>query len=98
MNILFIGNSYTYYNDLDILFEKICREGGKQVNAFRVTAGGRKLFQFKDASDPVTQELQSALQHRQYEVCFLQEQSLLPIKDYDTSPSAIMNLRFSKKQ
>ncbi len=84
MNILFIGNSYTYYNDLDVLFEKLCRENGKEVNASRVTAGGRKLFQFKDGDDPVTQELISALQQCQYDVCFLQEQSILPILNFDS--------------
>ena len=81
MNILFIGNSYTYYNDLDIIFEQLCRSNGRQVNAFRVTQGGRRLIQFKDENDPVTQELLSALQNRRYDVCFLQEQSLLPILD-----------------
>ena len=56
MNILFIGNSYTYYNDLDVLFENLCRANGKEVHAYRITQGGRKLFQFKDENDPVTQE------------------------------------------
>ena len=89
MNILFIGNSYTYYNDLDVLFEKLCRESGKEVNAFRVIAGGRKLFQFKDEGDPVTRELHLALQSRQYDVCFLQEQSVLPAQKYESFAEGI---------
>ena len=83
MNILFIGNSYTYYNDLDKLFEALCRENNKNVTAFRVTKGGRKLIQYTDAEDPVTQELTDMLAKRQYQVCFLQEQSLMPATDYD---------------
>ncbi len=83
MNILFIGNSYTYYNDLDVLFENLCRANGKEVHAYRITQGGRKLFQFKDENDTVTQELISSLQSRTYDVCFLQEQSLLPILNFD---------------
>ena len=83
MNILFIGNSYTYYNDLDVLFENLCRENDKEVHADRITQGGRKLFQFKDANDTVTRELISALQCRKYDVCFFQEQSLLPILNFD---------------
>ena len=83
MNILFIGNSYTYYNDLDVIFEKLCRENGKEVSAYRVTQGGRKLFQFKDADDPITQEFISSLQCRTYDICFFQEQSLLPILNFD---------------
>lgn len=83
MNILFIGNSYTYYNDLDVIFEKLCRENGKKVHTDRITQGGRKLIQFTDKNDTVTQDLISTLQSRTYDVCFFQEQSLLPILDFD---------------
>lgn len=84
MNVLFIGNSYTFFNDSDQIFEKLCRENGKDVRAYRVTRGGRKLIKFMDAEDLTTVQLMEALQQRQYDVCFLQEQSLLPILDFDT--------------
>ena len=83
MNVLFVGNSYTYYNDLEKLFEWLCRENGKDVSAFRVTSGGRKMLQYKDPEDTTTKQLKTALQERQYDVVFLQEQSLLPATDYD---------------
>lgn len=82
MNILFIENSYTYYNDLEKLFEALCRENGKQVTALRVTKGGRRLLQFKDAEDATTCQLTSLLEQAAYDVCFLQEQSLLPATDF----------------
>ena len=83
MNVLFIGNSYTYYNDLDRLFEALCRENHKDVTTFRVTSGGRKMIQYKDPADPMTQQLLSTLQEQTFDVVFLQEQSLLPAIDYD---------------
>lgn len=84
MNVLFIGNSYTYYNDLEKIFEGLCRENGHQVNAFRVTKGGRKLISNMDPEDEITKQLEAAIRERHYDVCVIQEQSLLPITDYDT--------------
>lgn len=84
MNVLFIGNSYTYFNDLDKLFEGLCRENGHQVNAFRITKGHRKMIDYLDPEDPTTMQLQTIIRERRYDVCFLQEQSLLPLLDYDT--------------
>lgn len=43
---LFIGNSYTYYNDMPKLFETLCRENGKDVTAYSVTKGGRELRRY----------------------------------------------------
>ena len=89
MNVLFIGNSYTYYNDLDKLFETLCRDNGRQVSAFRVTKGGRRLDAYMDPEDPTTQQLVQILQERHYDVCFLQEQSLLPALDHDAFQAGV---------
>ena len=51
MKILFIGNSYTYCNDLPMLVEKLARENGKDVETFSVTRGGRMLIQLADPED-----------------------------------------------
>ena len=83
MNVLFIGNSYTFFNDLEQIFEKLCRENGKDVRAYRVTQGGRKLLQLMEPGDPVAEKLIAALQERQYDVCFLQEHSLRPLLNFD---------------
>ena len=93
MNILFIGNSYTYFNDMDKLFEGICRENGHPVNAFRVTKGGRKMISYLDPEDPITQQLESILRERHYDVCFLQEQSLLPARDYDSFKTGMTHVK-----
>ena len=83
MNILFIGNSYTYYNDMPAILEQLARDNGKDVTVTAVTKGGRKLIGYKDPFDATTVKLTEALQ-RHYDVCVLQEQSVLPITGFDT--------------
>ena len=83
MNVLFVGNSYTYFNSLDETFEKLAKENGKDVCCYRVTEGGRKLVDYKNPNDVTTRLLKHSLEQRKYDVCFLQEQSLLPFVDYD---------------
>lgn len=84
MNILFIGNSYTYFNDLPAVFAALANENGRDVTACSVTRGGRRLNQFSDAEDDCTEELCAVLADRgPFDVVFLQEQSMLPYRDYD---------------
>ena len=45
MNILFIGNSYTYYNDMPVLFDTLCKANGRDVKVFAVTCPDRKLYE-----------------------------------------------------
>lgn len=92
MNVLFIGNSYTYYNDLEKLFEALCRENGRQVHAFRVAEGGRKMIQYTCDTDPTTQQLKQILQARYYDAVFLQEQSLLPLLDFDAFAAGMQHV------
>ncbi len=82
MNILFVGNSYTFYNDMPEMFEKLANDNGKNVNVYSVTKGGRKLVDYETA-DETTAKLQEALDERRYDVCIIQEQSILPASDYD---------------
>ncbi len=93
MNVLFIGNSYTYFNDLDKLFETLCRDNGKQVTAFRVTQGGRRLDAYMDPEDPTTGQLVQILRERHYDVCILQEQSLLPALDHQAFLAGVTHVK-----
>ena len=83
MNILFIGNSYTYYNDMPAIFQQIARDNGKDVTATAVTKGGRKLIEYRDPYNATTVKLAEALKQH-YDICILQEQSILPITEFDT--------------
>ena len=62
MKILFIGNSYTYYNHMPEIFERLARENGKEVQVFSVTCGGHKLYEYVDyeklMKEPVSQDEQ----------------------------------------
>ncbi|MGM9636697.1 MAG: hypothetical protein ACI3YK_01785 [Eubacteriales bacterium] len=92
MKVLFVGNSYTFYNDLPSRFEKLARENGREVTAFSVTEGGRKLVRYQDPSDPYTQKLEDVLAQEHFDVAFLQEFSVLPASDYDTFLSGVRYL------
>lgn len=99
MNILFVGNSYTYFNDLELLVQGLCRENGMDVHAYRVTKGGRRLISHMDCEDETTKKLEAALRERHYDVCVIQEQSLLPITDYETFLAGVTHvIRMAKLQ
>lgn len=85
MNVLFIGNSYTYFSDLPALFASLCAANGHDVRVDSVTAGGRKLHEcltefYNDLNteDPLAQRIAELLNEVEYDVLFLQEQSCLP--------------------
>lgn len=85
MNILFIGNSYTYFFDLPTLFADLCRANGHDVRVDSVTAGGRELHEcltefYSDLNvgDPLGKQIFELLEEVEYDVLILQEQSCLP--------------------
>ena len=85
MNVLFIGNSYTYFFDLPALFADLCRQNGRTVHVDAVTAGGRKLHECLDETheklhptDGLAVRIAELLGEVKYDVLILQEQSCLP--------------------
>ena len=49
INILFVGNSYTFFNDMPhACFKKIAEEAGYSVTVTAVTKGGAYLYQYAD--------------------------------------------------
>jgi len=83
MNVLFIGNSYTYYHEMPFLFEQLANSNGKTVTVHSITKGGRRLEEFTDSSDPITAALDTILSNEKFDICFIQEQSVLPAADFD---------------
>lgn len=86
MNVLFIGNSYTFYNDLPALFSALCRANGHDVRVDSVTCGGRRLYENLNEfcndfnpDDEYSKRLSELMEEVEYDVLFLQEQSCLPI-------------------
>ncbi|MBR5536463.1 MAG: hypothetical protein IKU58_01015 [Clostridia bacterium] len=89
MTILFIGNSYTYYNDMPSLFSRLCGCNGMQHRVLSVTKGGRKLHENLDPADETTVELEAVLRENTFDICVLQEHSVLPITDYDRFSASV---------
>lgn len=81
MRILFIGNSYTYYNDMPEIFAALARENGLAVEVVSVTKGGRKLYENLDPVDENGQRIRAACEESAWDVLVLQEQSVLPLTD-----------------
>ena len=78
MRFLFIGNSYTYYNDMPEIFRRICLENGIEAEVDSVTSGGYFLEFFLSPDDALGIEARSDLSGERYDFVVIQEQSLRP--------------------
>ncbi|MBO5981466.1 MAG: hypothetical protein J6Q24_03355, partial [Clostridia bacterium] len=92
MNILFIGNSYTYVHNVPELFEKLAKENGKDITVDSVTKGARKLYENLDPADEKHGEIISLTAQKEYDVLILQEQSYLGITDYQSFEKGVLGL------
>lgn len=92
MNILFIGNSYTYVHKVPELFESLAKENGKEVTVDSVTKGSRKLYENLDPADEKHVEILALLSQKEYDVLILQEQSYLSITDYQSFEKGVLGL------
>lgn len=81
--VLFIGNSYTYFYDMPVLFASLAAENGFDVQVDAVTKGGRKLFENLLDGDEKNAEITSLCRQNEYDILFLQEQSYLAIVNKD---------------
>ncbi len=71
--VLFVGNSYTYVNDLPATFAKLAASGGRRVETGMVAEGGQTL-----AGQVTSSDLAQRLASRPWNVVVLQEQSEIP--------------------
>lgn len=72
-NVLFIGNSYTYVNDLPGMFTRLAAAGGFDAEAAMVAAGGWTL-----ADHAASGQTLEAIQRTKWDYVVLQEQSEVP--------------------
>ena len=93
MKILFIGNSYTFYNDMPKLLEALLIENGYDASVDSVTKGGRKLYANLEDGDEYNAQILELVSKNSYDVLFLQEQSYFPIVDYDKFEAAVASLK-----
>ena len=84
LRVLFIGNSFTYYNDMNKpngIFANIAKNAGyEEVKVTSVFRGGYYLRQFLDESDEYgSQVLRLLRSDKKYDIVVIQEQSANPI-------------------
>ena len=92
-NFLFIGNSYTHYNDMpEQIFAKILKAAGYDATVTRITKGGWYLIDSAKSTDEVGAKVESALKLRDYDYIVLQEQSTCPALYPDKFYTGVRNL------
>ena len=79
LNVLFVGNSLTYYYETWNIFATIAASEGYKVNVDSVTSGGYYLSQMDDPNDKVGSALHSKLENRKYDIVVIQDNSTGPI-------------------
>ncbi len=74
INILFLGNSYTYYNGLPSLFSDMALQKGKKVVVTQITRGGSLLSKYAK-----TDYIIETIDKYKFNYVVLQEQSTSPL-------------------
>jgi hypothetical protein len=94
LKILFVGNSYTYFNDMpNTYFKQEAENAGYKVDVSSVTSGGYRLLQFTDPEDGHCQQLRKTIEGQHYDFVVLQEQSLNPIKNEEEFLAGVKGLK-----
>lgn len=75
--VLFLGNSYTYGNNLPDLFATLSADGSHSVFVDSYTAGGQILDTYANATAP-----QNKIKEGNWDIVILQEQSQIPTIPY----------------
>lgn len=94
-SILFIGNSYTYYNDMpSALFAPMAEAEGYDVSVDAITKGAHTLAKFADPTDEYGARVEAALTGEvKYDFVILQEQSVRPAGEgHEAFYAAVRNL------
>jgi uncharacterized protein DUF4886 len=79
--VLFIGNSYTYVNDLPAMVAELTRAGGHQIETGMAAEGGLTL-----ADHVASSATQATLASGHWDIVVLQEQSQIPaVAEFRTS-------------
>jgi hypothetical protein len=92
-SFLFIGNSYTHYNDMpEQIFSKILKAAGYNAKVQRITKGGWYLIDSAKSADEVGKQVDAALKAKNYDYVILQEQSTCPAASPGKFYTGVRNL------
>lgn len=81
MKALFLGNSYTYFNDLPGMVQWMAARNGIDLQTESVTRGGAFLHQFTDPADELYERWQTLYRQTEWDVVICQDQSFHPVGD-----------------
>jgi len=73
VRVLFIGNSYTFANDLPAIFRRLARSGGRNIEVSMVALPGETLEQHAASTESM-----SAIRDGRWQFVVIQEQSQIP--------------------
>jgi lysophospholipase L1-like esterase len=90
-NVLFIGNSFTYFNDMYRTFEAICVANGHAVHAEQIAYGGYALMQYLREEDK-REELETTLHRMHWDVVVLQDQSRKTFDNLEDMRAAVAEI------
>ncbi|MFA6455415.1 MAG: T9SS type A sorting domain-containing protein [Bacteroidota bacterium] len=88
VKVLFIGNSYVYYNNLPSLFLQLAESGGKKVIVGSSAIGSYKLADHANSASTLS------LIGKKWNTVVLQEQSVLPVIEYLREKSMTPSVNF----
>ena len=72
LNVLFLGNSLMYYNDMPLLFERISASMGKKVNVKSVTKGSATISDFADERTEVGSQAIPLLKNNKWDYVIIE--------------------------
>lgn len=92
--ILFIGNSYTYYHNMpEEIFAPMAAAAGYGTEIHSVTHGGYRLQWFADPENEEGQRLREMIRGKHFDWVVLQDHSLITILDPDAFFEGIGSLK-----
>lgn len=83
MKYLFIGNSFTYFNDMPYTFLNMVKTVDRDAVVESLAYGGYSLAQYADEETEVGKMAISKIVSYEWDYVILQEQSLVPCNDKD---------------
>lgn len=82
MNVLFIGNSFTFFYEVPSIFTSLCENDGRSVDVESVTCGGWTLEKHASVDDKCGKIVDEKLKSdKKYDVVILQEYSNRPFEN-----------------
>ena len=90
--VLFIGNSFTYYNDLPGVVSGMLETADDEYQVESLTKGGWYLHRYADPQDEMGSQLYEKFAGRHWDYLVLQDQSFNPVKDQNDFIAAAKKL------